>query len=134
MRRQRGFTLLEVIVALIIAGLAAVALMQAVGTSLHATHTASMVDQAVVRAKSHLAAATYGRPLVPGDTRGDDGGGFRWHLRIVPVASAAVRPVLGGLRAPSSMPVILYGISVWIAWNEGGREESVRLDTEQVGR
>jgi general secretion pathway protein I len=133
MRRQRGFTLLEVTVALIIAGLAAVALMQAVGTGLHATHTASTVAQAIVRAKSHLATATHGTRLVPSDTRGDDGGGFRWRLRIVPVASAAVRPLLGGPRASSSVPVTLYGISVWIAWNESGREQSVRLDTEQVG-
>lgn len=130
---QRGFTLLEVIVALVIAGLAAVALMQAVGTGLHATRTASMVDQAIVRAKSHLAAAAYGTRLVPGDTRGDDGGGFRWRLRIVPVASAAVRPLLAGPRAPSAVAVTLYGISVWIAWNEGGRERAVHLYTEQVG-
>src|SRR3954447_18601460 len=91
---QRGFTLLEVIVALIIAGLAAVALMQAVGSGLRTTRAASMVDQAIVRAKSHLAAATYGARLVPGDTRSDDGGGFRWRLRIVPVESAAVRPLI----------------------------------------
>jgi general secretion pathway protein I len=132
-RRQRGFTLLEVIVALIIAGLAAVALMQAVATGLRTTRTASMVDQAIVRAKSHLAAATHGARLVPGDTRGDDGGGFRWRLRIAPVASAAVRPMIAGPRAASSVPVTLYGISVWIAWNEGGQEHAVRLDTEQIG-
>jgi general secretion pathway protein I len=130
---QRGFTLVEVIVALIIAGLAAVALMQAVGSGLHATRTASMVNQAIVRAKSHMAAATYGTRLMPGDTRGDDGGGFRWRLRIVPVATAAVRPLLAGPRASSVVPVALYGISVWIAWNEGGREQAVHLYTEQVG-
>jgi general secretion pathway protein I len=133
MRRQRGFTMLEVIVALVIAGLAAVALMQAVGSGLHTTRMASMIDQAIVRARSHLAAVAHGTRLVPGDTRGDDGGGFRWRLRIVPVASAAVHPLPAGPRAPASVPVTLYGISVWIAWNEGGREQAVRLDTEQVG-
>jgi general secretion pathway protein I len=133
MRHQRGFTLLEVIVALIIAGLAAVALMQSAGTGLRTTRTASMVDQAIVRARSRLTAATHGSRLIPGDTNGDDGGGFRWRLRIVPVAGAAVRPLIVGPRAASSVPVTLYGISVWIAWNEGGREHAVRLDTEQVG-
>ena len=70
-----------------------------------------MVDQAIVRAKSHLAAATYGARLVPGDTRGDDGGGFRWRLRIVPVESAAVRPLITG-RARLVRACDVYGISV----------------------
>src|SRR6202008_3335826 len=89
MRRQRGFTLLEVTVALIIAGMAAAALLAAVGTSLHATQTASMYDQAIVQAKSRLAAATHGTRLAPGDWRGEDGGGFRWRLRVVPVATVS---------------------------------------------
>ena len=131
---MKGFTLLEVVVALVIAGMAAGALMVAVGSGLHATQTASMYDQAIVRAKSRLAAATHGTKLTPGDRRGDDGGGFRWRLRVVPVASAAVRPIgLVGPRAAASIGVVLYGVSVWIAWNDGSTEREVRLDTQQVG-
>ena len=66
---MRGFTLLEVIIALIIAGMAAVALFEAVGTGLRATQTASMYDQAIVRAKSRLAAAAHGTKLTPGLAR-----------------------------------------------------------------
>jgi hypothetical protein len=29
--------------------------------------------------------------------------------------------------------VVLYSIGVWIAWNDGGTERQVRLETEQVG-
>lgn len=131
---MKGFTLLEVVVALVIAGLAAGALLVAVGSGLHATQTASMYDQAITRAKSRLAAATRGTKLAPGDRRGDDGGGFRWRLRVVPVASAAVRPIgLVGPRAAASIGVVLYGVSVWISWNDGGTERDVRLDTQQVG-
>jgi prepilin-type N-terminal cleavage/methylation domain-containing protein len=131
---MKGFTLLEVIVALIIAGLAAGALFEAVGTGLRATQTASMYDQAIVRAKSRLAAAAHGTKLTPGDWRGDDGGGFQWRLRVAPVAAASVRPVgLSGPRAAVSIPVVLYGVSVWIGWNDGGTERQVRLETEQVG-
>lgn len=134
MRRQRGFTLLEVVVALVIAGIAAMVLMQAAGAGLHASSTASLVDQALVRARSRLAAATYGTRLVPGDTRGDDGGGFRWRLRVTPVANASVRPIgLIGPRAASSVPVVLYGVTVWIAWDDSGTERQIRLDTEHVG-
>jgi general secretion pathway protein I len=134
MRRQRGFTLLEVVIALIIAGMAAAALMAAVGTGLHATRTATMVDQALVRAQSRLTAATHGARLVPGDTSGDDGGGFRWRLHVAPVASAMIRPVgIVGPRSAASVPVVLYGVTVWIAWNDGGIARDVHLYTEQVG-
>lgn len=131
---MKGFTLLEVVVALVIAGMAAGALLVAVGSGLHATQTALMYDQAIVRAKSRLAAATHGTKLTPGDRRGDDGGGFRWRLRVVPVASASVRPVgVVGPRATASIGVVLYGVSVWISWIDGGTERDVHLDTQQVG-
>jgi hypothetical protein len=55
-------------------------------------------------------------------------------LHVVPVASAALRPSgLVGPRAAASIPVVLYAVSVWIGWNDGGTERDVRLDTEQVG-
>jgi general secretion pathway protein I len=124
MTRRGGFTLLEVMIALIIAGLAAAALLNAAGTGLSATNTASLYDQAVVRARSHLAAATHGMKLAPGDSSGDDGGGFQWRLHVARLATATVQ---------ASGPVALYGVTVWIGWAAGGAERQVRLDTEQVG-
>jgi general secretion pathway protein I len=131
---MKGFTLLEVIVALIIAGTAAAVLFEAVGSGLHASQTASMYDQAIVRAKSRLAAATQGTKLTTGDWSGNDGGGFRWRLHVAPVASASLRPSgLVGPRGASSIAVVLYSVSVWVGWNDGGTERDVRLDTQQVG-
>jgi general secretion pathway protein I len=131
---MKGLTLLEMIIALIIAGIAAGALFEAVGTGLRATQTASMYDQAVVRARSRLAAATHGTRLTPGDQRGDDGGGFQWRVRVAPIATALLRPIgVAGPRAAASFPVVLYAVSVWVGWNDGGTERQVRLETEQVG-
>jgi general secretion pathway protein I len=131
---MKGFTLLEVIIALIIAGMAAAALFEAVGSGLHQTQTASMYDQAIVRAKSRLAAVVHGMKLEPGDRRGDDGGGFRWRTRVMPVASTALRSAgLSGTRAATSYPVVLYVITVWVGWNDGATEREVQLETEQVG-
>jgi prepilin-type N-terminal cleavage/methylation domain-containing protein len=131
---MRGFTLLEVVIALIIAGMAAVALFEAAGSGLNATQTASMYDQAIVRAKSRLAAVTHGTRLAPVDQRGDDGGGFRWHVHVAPLDKVLLRPVgLAGPRGQTSFPVVLYGVTVWVGWNDGGTEREVRLDTEQVG-
>jgi general secretion pathway protein I len=131
---MRGFTLLEVVIALAIAGMAAAALSVAAGNGLHATWTASMYDQAIVRAKSRLAAATQGTRLIPGDQRGDDGGGFQWRLLVAPVDTVSLRPVgVAGPRAVATRKVVLYGVTVWVGWNDGGTERQVRLDTRQVG-
>jgi general secretion pathway protein I len=131
---MKGFTLLEVVIALVIAGIAAGGLLQAVGTGLHATRSATLYDQAIVRAQSHVASAMYGTTLSAGDWRGDDGGGFRWRLHVAPVAAAALKPVgVIGPRGAASVPVTLWGVTVWIAWDDGGVEKQVRLDTEQVG-
>ncbi len=119
-------------IALIIAGLAAAALLASAASGLHATRTASLYDQAIVRAKSRLAAATRGTNSCRGDWRGDDGGGFRWHLHVEPAASATLRPIGKGTQKTAT-PVVLYAISVWIGWADGGGQRQVRLDTEQVG-
>jgi general secretion pathway protein I len=130
----RGFTLLEVVVALAIAALASVALLQAAGSGLHATRSAALYDEAVVRARSHLAAAMYGMRLAPLDQNGDDGGGFHWRLRVVPVTTAAVRPIgAAGPGQPASFPVVLYAISTWISWRDGATIREVMLQSDQVG-
>ena len=40
-----------------------------------------------------------------------------------------------GSTAPgaSGYKPVLYGLTVWVGWNDGGRERQVRLQTEQVG-
>ncbi len=129
----RGFTLLEVLVAFVIAALALAVLFHAGVGGLQAVQVASHYEQAVARARSHLAEAVHASPLVAGDWRGDDGGGFSWQVRVVPVARVAVQPVYSPtpMRA-ASIPVTLYDLTVWIGWHDSGPRE-VQLETEQIG-
>ena len=133
MRGQAGFTLLETVVALVIAALALAALVSGVGGGLNATTASVRYDQAVVRAKSHLALAANGERLAAGTFQGDDGGGFHWLLRVAPVQTAEVRGsgLPGG--AAASKPVILYSVAVSISWQDGAATRRVVLQTEQVG-
>jgi general secretion pathway protein I len=130
-RGTAGFTLLEVLIAFIIAGLAIAALMQAGGSGLAATKAAVRYEEAVSRARSHLASATHGAALAPSDNHGDDGRGFLWRVRVTPIATTTLQP-LGPLRRPG-VPVTLYAVSVWITWRDGNADRTVRLDTEQIG-
>ncbi|MBV9248252.1 MAG: prepilin-type N-terminal cleavage/methylation domain-containing protein [Acetobacteraceae bacterium] len=128
-----GFTLLEVLIAFVIAALALAVLYRGGLVALRATHAAAKYQEAIVRARSHLTLATHTEPLVAGDWRGDDGGGFIWRVRVTPEATTVVRPP-GALpqRPVAGRAVTLYSVSVWIGWNDSGTQRTFRLDTEQL--
>lgn len=120
-----GFGLLEAVVALVIATLALGALFEALADALHIDTVATRTVQAVVRARSHLALALANEAPVPGEQEGDDGGGFRWHVRYDTVATDP---------ATDSRPAAtLYAVSVRITWERDGGTGEVRLDSERLG-
>ena len=130
MRDDRGFTLLEVLVALVIAALALGTLYQGTLGSLLSSRVSGQVQEAVSRARSRLATIGHGAPVVAGEQQGEDGGPYRWRTRIVQVATA---PVARGdaaqvARGPRAA---LYAVTVWITWRSDGPRE-VRLDSQVV--
>ncbi len=134
-RGEFGFTLLEVLIAFVIAGLALGVLFHAGLAGLRAEQAASNYEQAISRARSRLTAAVHADPLASGDWQGDDGGGFTWHLRVAPLASTDVRPVSAATPTRlSTFPLTLYSVAVVIAWHEGKIAREVRLDTQQIGQ
>jgi general secretion pathway protein I len=158
---EPGFTLLEVLVAFAIAALALTVLLRATGTGLAETRVAARYDEAIVRARSHMAAVGRNAALTAGDTTGDDGGGFRWRLSVRPLASAAPAPTgapddpavagapaqgaspagaaqpagaQGGGGAAAPPPTLaLFAVEVGIAWTEDRRRREVVLRSERLG-
>jgi|SRR5579863_7104745 len=128
MDRERGFTLLETLVALAIAGMAFVALFQAGSTGLFAVDAASRANEAVERAQSRLASLGAGVALIPGDSEGDDGDGYHWHLHVQPVATRLL-PAQNGDPAAT---VTLFDIEVAITWPAGHRLRQVVLKSERL--
>jgi general secretion pathway protein I len=128
-RDARGFTLLEVLIAFVIAALALAVMFKVTTDSLQESAISARYEEAVVRAKSHLAMAAHGGSLMPGNWSGDDGGGYRWQIQIRPVAQANPSSTSG-----SQVPIALYSVSVSVSWSEGDHTREVRLDTEQIGQ
>ena len=128
--RDSGFTLLEVVVALTITGLAIVGLFHAAGGGLLAVNTAGRVEEAVQRAQSHLAAVGRSAALIQGEFTDDDGGGYHWRLRARPVATRQVAAADGNPTAPAL--ATLFDVEVAISWPGRSGERSVVLKTMRL--
>jgi general secretion pathway protein I len=129
LRPGGGFTLLEVVVALAIAGLALVGMFQAGSTGLVAAAIAARTEEAVERAQSHLAAVGRNAALTAGRFTDDDGGGYRWRLSVQPVESRQMPGPEGG----STTNATLYAVEVEISWRDAGHQRSVVLKTLRLG-
>jgi general secretion pathway protein I len=142
MRRDAGFTLLEVMVALVIAAIALAVLFQGASAGVLSADTAGRYEIALSRARSHLAAIGEASGLAPVNQDGDDGAGFHWALRVAPVASAPISAAFAtsGTGAADQAPegvagprLTLYDVQVTISWMAGGHKRRVRLDSRRLG-
>jgi general secretion pathway protein I len=129
LHRGGGFTLLEVVVSLAIAALALVGMFRAGSGGLFAVDTAARSEEAVQRAQSHLAAVGRDAALVQGDFTDDDGGGYRWRLRVRPVATREIPAPDGNSVAATT----LYDVEVAILWPGRSGDRSVVLKTMRLG-
>jgi len=123
----RGFTLLEILVALAIMGLALVALFRAGSGGVFAVDAAGHVTEAIERAQSHLAEIGRLAAITPGETEGDDGGGYRWRARVRPLAAWQV----GGDAAAAT--ITLFQVEMTISWKAGAGRRSVVLSSLRLG-
>jgi general secretion pathway protein I len=132
--RERGFTLLEVLVAFSIAAVALAVMFSAVLGGMRAQRVAAHLEQATTLAQSRLAAATAAldaRVVTGGDQEGDDGGGFHWLVRIAPQASVMMPRAdqESGTRAEQAT---LYAIGVTVSWRGDGGRRAVHLDAARL--
>jgi general secretion pathway protein I len=128
-----GFTLLEVLVAFVIAALAIAALFGGTVAGLNATSVSAKYDEAVSLAQSHLALIGHGAAIAQQETSGADGEGFTWHLRIRSAGRRTLQ-LSDQDRANDAKPrfAVLYDVIVTESWKAGGRARQVTLATRRV--
>ena len=132
-RGQAGFTLLEILVAFVIAALALGVMFKAASGGLFGVVTAGKYQEAVSRAKSHLAAIGRDKPVTAGDSEGDDGSDFHWRLHIEQIT--VLQPSEALLRTiplPTTREPALYAVESEISWTDGGKTRHVILRTKRI--
>lgn len=128
-RRPRGFTLLEVLIAFAIVAISLAAMMRAAGFGVAAVHHSDRYEEALTRARSHLAGLAAGFENLSGPGQGDDGNGYEWRLDIRPF-TVPQEATTGPPPRPTPM---LYRVTVTISWVDGGGTRAVRLTSDRLG-
>jgi type II secretion system protein I len=82
---ERGFTLLEVLIALTILSASLAVFYQSFGLNARLDHTAEKTAMAAIFADSKMALLGVAEHLEPGSESGDEGGGMTWSLDREPV-------------------------------------------------
>lgn len=127
-RGAAGFSLVEVLVALIIVGLALAAVAGVFRTGLLGHELAVGADAALALAEEKIAAAGVTEPLRPGRSAGLYGDRLQWQVSIEPYqdkSSAGFEQPLPDLQ--------LYRIAVTVVWRDGRRQRQLALDTLRLG-
>ncbi|TGY35899.1 type II secretion system protein XpsI [Stenotrophomonas maltophilia] len=120
MKRQRGYSLLEVIVAFALLALALTLLLGSLSGASRQVGQSDLRTRAVLHAQSLLEATGIDAPLQPGQTHGEwEDGRYRWQLQVEPFVDAR------GDTAPSVIDPAaprLARITLQVRWGDGGGE------------
>ena len=137
MKRQRGFSLLEVILAFTLLAVALGILMAILGGGLTQVRGAADASVATLHAQSLLDQVGALEAIEPGRQAGDfENGRYRWELDITETQD----PAPAGISDPNAAPIetvglqrasepLLYRVQLDLSWGEDDLERRIRFVT-----
>jgi general secretion pathway protein I len=134
-QRQRGFTLLEVMLAFVVLAAALGILLGMLSRGLHQVTASQSETEATLYAQSLLDQLGTIEPLGPGASQGDfDRGRYRWRLQVVPARDPAPPPPPAeGQPQPQATPVegapLLYRVRLDVEWGAAGPAQRLQFET-----
>jgi general secretion pathway protein I len=134
--RQRGFTLLEVMLAFALLAFAMGLLIGMLANGLHQVSRAESATEASLYAQSLLDPIGTLEPIAAGGRAGYFGGNrYRWRMQIDPVADpapiAAVAPATVATTEVIAPPV-LYRVMLDVSWGDGSPTQTLHFATLHV--
>jgi len=131
-KRQRGFSLIEVLVAFVILALVATALFRLFSSSLTNVSAAEEWSRALQVAESRLAGAAAASPLREATERGAEfDGRVNWETAVIPYVAQDVDPDLE--KASEALATRMYRVTCEVRYiGSDGRERTLSLATTRV--
>jgi len=127
---QHGFTLLEILVAIAILGVALTVIMQQFSAGLRIGHTSRTYTTATAYAKQKLEEFQLVEEMEEGAEAGDFDDGYTWKISILPYEAFMEE---GGTDEDAEifelLPLEMYRLESVVSWMEGENEKSVSLVT-----
>ncbi|UGB45372.1 prepilin-type cleavage/methylation domain-containing protein [Frateuria edaphi] len=131
--RAGGFTLLEVIAAVLLLAITFASLMRVAGSSLALTARSAERSEAAMWGRSLLDSAFVLEPIRVGRSSGRFDERYHWQLDVRPVQPPATAQASGPQpRAPAS-PLKLYRLDLDVMWTSAGHDYTARFSTLRVG-
>jgi general secretion pathway protein I len=126
-RQVKGYTLIEVLIAMMILALALTVLMRIFSGGLRNIAVLADYGHAVLLAEAHLAAVGSSEALAPGETYSNDDDKFRWTRTVEAY-------VPNEFTEKQKIPVIAYQVTVVVEWPNSGRTRRLKLSTIKLDR
>lgn len=122
-----GFTLLEVIVALVIAMLALSAMMAVIMPARQSATLSRQFIEATRLARSHLESLGTEAPLAVGELGGADEDGYAWRAKVKKLSSH----IIPGANN-TQLTLALFDVEIVERWRGGWQGHSVTLHTRKL--
>lgn len=130
---QRGFSLLEVVAAVLLLAITFASLMRVAGSSLNLTARAAERSQAALWARSLLDSAFVLEPIRPGRRSGRFDERYSWQMSVQPFQLPASAPAAGPQPQAPASPLRLYRLDLEVLWKSAGHAYSARFSTLRAG-
>jgi len=130
-RCDRGFTLIETLVAMMIMAICLVVILQLFSGGLKAGRLSDDYTRAVFYARAKMEELLLAKTLTDGVLEGEFGGGYKWKALIMKVEPQN-EDQNEDKDEDLKMPVDTYGIKVDVTWFEGNREKNFEISTLKI--
>ena len=123
-KRTRGFTLMEVVVALAVLGVGLIVIIELFSGGLRVGRISGEYTRAVGYARVKMEDIALAREIKEGMEEGEFDKNYRWRLEV-----KKVNILPGEQPSDFTLPVELYQIRLQVIWKSGSQERSADLES-----